>query len=97
MSATTNLVLSLLATGLSQIEVARLTKIPQPRLSRWQHGEVPCSADDALKLQALLVEVQKRKPKDKPPARPFRTAAKRNAATKSDAEESGASISEPAA
>lgn len=57
MSAATELVRALRALGLSQSEIARRTNIPQPRLSRWQAGEAPASADDALKLQALHAEL----------------------------------------
>lgn len=57
MGATTNLIRELRAHGLSQSEIARRTNIPQPRLSRWQNGEAPDSADDALKLQALHAEL----------------------------------------
>ncbi len=42
--------------GMSQSEIARVTGIPQPRLSRWEAGEVATGADDALKLQALVAE-----------------------------------------
>jgi transcriptional regulator with XRE-family HTH domain len=42
---------------LSQSEIARRTGIPQPRLSRWQAGEAPDAADDALKLKALCDEL----------------------------------------
>lgn len=41
------------AAGLSQMEIARRTGIPQPRLSRWFAGETPAGADDSLKLKAL--------------------------------------------
>lgn len=57
-SQTTNLLLELRATGLSQSEIQRLTSIPQPRLSRWEAGGAPAGADDALKLQALLDQVR---------------------------------------
>lgn len=57
MSATTDLVLSLRAAGLSQSEISRRTGIPQPRLSRWEQGKAPTGADDALKLLALQREV----------------------------------------
>ena len=40
--------------GLSQMEISRLTNIPQPRLSRWASGDVAAGADDALRLDALL-------------------------------------------
>jgi transcriptional regulator with XRE-family HTH domain len=54
MSDTTDLIKKLRATGLSQTEISRRTGIPQPRLSRWEGGEVPDAADDALKLAALV-------------------------------------------
>jgi transcriptional regulator with XRE-family HTH domain len=53
MSTTTELIRELRARKLSQTEISRLTGIPQPRLSRWEGGEVPDAADDALKLLAL--------------------------------------------
>jgi transcriptional regulator with XRE-family HTH domain len=42
--------------GLSQTEIARRTGIPQPRISRWEGGDVAAGADDALKLVALAKE-----------------------------------------
>lgn len=45
------------AFGLTQSEIARRTNIPQPRLSRWENGEVANGADDALTLQALADEL----------------------------------------
>lgn len=54
MSATTDLILALRNTAkLSQSEISRRTGIPQPRISRWEAGEAPDAADDALKLRAL--------------------------------------------
>lgn len=44
--------------GLSQTEIAARLKIPQPRISRWENGEVPSAADDALALQRLLGELR---------------------------------------
>lgn len=41
------------ARGLTQLEIARRSGIPQPRLSKWENGAVPVGADDALKLAAL--------------------------------------------
>lgn len=38
---------------LSQLEIARRTGIPQPRISRWGSGDVAAGADDALLLVAL--------------------------------------------
>lgn len=38
---------------LSQSEIARQTGIAQSKISRWESGEVPASASDALKLIAL--------------------------------------------
>lgn len=58
MSATTALIVALRQTAkLSQSEIARRTGIPQPRISRWEAGDAPDSADDALKLQALHREL----------------------------------------
>jgi transcriptional regulator with XRE-family HTH domain len=54
MSETTELIKRLRERGFSQTEISRRTGIPQPRLSRWEKGEVPDSADDALKLHALV-------------------------------------------
>lgn len=42
--------------SLSQSEISRRTGIPQPRISRWESGEVAAGADDALKLVALAKE-----------------------------------------
>ena len=54
MSATTALIVALRSTAkLSQSEISRRTGIPQPRISRWEAGEAPDSADDALNLKAL--------------------------------------------
>lgn len=39
---------------LSQSEIARRTGIGQPKLSRWESGEIADAADDALKLFELL-------------------------------------------
>ena len=56
--------------SLSQTEIARRTGIPQPRISRWEAGEVAAGADDALKLVALAnqmgfhVEPQPHSPAD---------------------------------
>lgn len=54
MHMTQALIKSLRDQGLSQSEIARQTGIPQPRISRWQKGEVPVGADDALKLAELV-------------------------------------------
>lgn len=58
MSPTTDLILRLRALGLSQTEISKRTGIPQPRLSRWENGEAPDSADDALKLHKLTHELE---------------------------------------
>lgn len=54
MSETTDLLTRLRNGGMTQVEIARRTGIPQPRLSRWANGEAPDSADDALKIKALV-------------------------------------------
>lgn len=56
MRSTTELIKILRDRGMTQTELSRLTGIPQPRLSRWENGDVPDSADDALKLAALVAE-----------------------------------------
>jgi predicted XRE-type DNA-binding protein len=45
------------AAGLSQSEISRRTKIPQPRLSKWASGNVPKAASDAVLLARLADEV----------------------------------------
>ncbi|MGO3868951.1 MAG: helix-turn-helix domain-containing protein [Alcaligenes sp.] len=57
MRTTHDILKELRAAGWSQSAIARKTGIPQPRLSRWQSGQVPDGADDALRLAALLDEV----------------------------------------
>lgn len=64
MSDTTELVRRIRAHGLTQTEISRRTGIPQPRLSRWEAGEAPVGADDALKLYKLDAEL------GNPPAAP---------------------------
>ncbi|EGK71931.1 hypothetical protein METUNv1_01709 [Methyloversatilis universalis FAM5] len=44
--------------GLSQTEIASRVKVPQPRISRWENGEVPTAADDALALARLLDDLR---------------------------------------
>lgn len=56
-SPTQALIKRLRALGLSQTEISRRSQIPQPRLSRWENGEVAAGADDALRLQALESEL----------------------------------------
>lgn len=57
MTDTTELLKRLRAAGFTQVEIARRTNIPQPRLSRWERGDAPASADDALRLASLVREV----------------------------------------
>ena len=57
--------LALRDSGLTQTEIAKRTGIPQPRLSRWEGGAVPPSADDGLKLVRLLAGMKRRKTKCK--------------------------------
>lgn len=74
MSDTTTIIKRLRAAGLSQSEISRRTGIPQPRLSRWEAGEVPDAADDALKLAKL-----DKATKVKPPVRPAEEQAEADA------------------
>jgi transcriptional regulator with XRE-family HTH domain len=57
MSATSDLIRRLVATGLTQTAIAKRTGIPQPRLSRWASGKPACGADDALRLAELEREL----------------------------------------
>lgn len=58
MSTTQDIIRQLRAAGMSQSEIARRIGMPQPRVSRWEAGEVPTGADDALRLAQLLREVE---------------------------------------
>lgn len=42
---------------LSQSEIARRTGIAQHKISRWESGDIPAGASDALKLVKLAKEV----------------------------------------
>ena len=42
---------------LSQSEIARRTGIAQSKISRWEAGDVPAGASDALKLIELAAEI----------------------------------------
>jgi transcriptional regulator with XRE-family HTH domain len=57
MDTATDIIKRLRGAGLSQMEIARRTGIPQPRLSRWEGGEAPAGANDALKLAELARQV----------------------------------------
>lgn len=59
MNTTQKVLDGLRAAGLTQAEIARKTGIPQPRLSRWEAGAIPASADDALKLLRLAETITK--------------------------------------
>lgn len=52
-----SIIKSLRKEGLTQTEIARKIRAPQARISRWESGDVPRSADDALALNQLLVNV----------------------------------------
>ncbi len=43
---------------LSQSEIARRTGIAQSKISRWEAGDVPAGASDALKLIELASEIE---------------------------------------
>jgi transcriptional regulator with XRE-family HTH domain len=58
MASTKDNILALRSAGYSQTKIAELTGIPQPRISRWESGDVPASADDALKIAALVQGIQ---------------------------------------
>jgi len=54
MTTTIDIIRQLRALPMTQAEIARRTGIPQPRICRWEAGNVPVGADDALKLRELL-------------------------------------------
>jgi transcriptional regulator with XRE-family HTH domain len=58
MRDTRTLIKTLRESGMSQTEIAKRTGIPQPRLSRWEAGEVPDAADDSLRLAQLVAELE---------------------------------------
>lgn len=54
-----SLIKRLRASGMTQTEIAKRTGIPQPRLSRWEAGDTPTVANDALKLVHLVASLDK--------------------------------------
>ncbi len=61
MDTATELIKKLRSRGLTQVEIAAQTGIPQPRLSRWEAGNAPAGADDALKLAELEKKLRRRR------------------------------------
>lgn len=59
MLTTQSIILELRKRGLTQTEIAKKTGIPQPRICRWEAGDVPKSVDDAFALNRLLDKVKK--------------------------------------
>lgn len=53
MSKTSENIQSLRKAGMTQTEIAKQSGVPQCRISRWEKGDVPKAADDALKLADL--------------------------------------------
>lgn len=39
------------------MEIARRSSIPQSKLSRWEAGRIPASADEALRLAELAAQI----------------------------------------
>lgn len=60
---------------LSQSEIARRTGIAQSKISRWEAGDVPAGASDALKLIELAKEVEAAAPARKAKPTPTPEAA----------------------
>jgi transcriptional regulator with XRE-family HTH domain len=58
MSKTIDIIRRLRALPMTQAEISRKTGIPQPRVCRWEAGNIPVGADDALRLQDLLIDSQ---------------------------------------
>jgi transcriptional regulator with XRE-family HTH domain len=75
MSTVQEIILRLRAAGYSQTRIANEIGAPQPRISRWERGEAPDSADDALKLANLLAEVEAVSSVDETAAAPSDSAA----------------------
>lgn len=70
MSKTTELIRRLReAHKLTQAEIVLRTGIPQPRLSRWARGETPAGAEDALKIAALVDQLDQSAKKTRKPER----------------------------
>lgn len=61
-TSATDLLARIFAAGLSQTEIARRTGIPQPRISRWASHGAPRSADDVLRLAALVAALEHHEP-----------------------------------
>ena len=62
MNTTLNILRTLRAMPMTQTEIAKRIGVPQARICRWEAGHVPAAADDALKLQHLLSEVNSPRP-----------------------------------
>lgn len=62
MSKTIDIIRRLRALPLTQAEISRRTGIPQPRICRWEAGNIPVGADDALRLADLLVQSESNLP-----------------------------------
>ena len=58
MNTTLDILRKLRAIPMTQTEIAKRIGIPQTRVCRWEAGKVPAAADDALRLQRLLGEMQ---------------------------------------
>ena len=56
---------------LSQSEISRKTGIPQPRISRWESGDVAAGADDALLLLDLARDLGISTEKTETPKQPI--------------------------
>ena len=51
-----DIIKGLRASGMSQMDIARITDIPQPTISRWESGEAPESTIYDRRLIALHAE-----------------------------------------
>lgn len=60
MSKTIDIIRRLRALPLTQAEISRRTGIPQPRICRWEAGNIPVGADDALRLAELLADSEEK-------------------------------------
>ncbi|WP_018991286.1 helix-turn-helix domain-containing protein [Aromatoleum toluclasticum] len=72
MTTVQDTILKLRQRGLSQSEIGRAVGIPQPRISRWESGDVPDPVEDGLRLVEFLnrLERESERGDHPPPSKP---------------------------
>lgn len=63
----------ILDTGITQVQLSKISGVPQPRLSRWASGKTPKAADQLLKLKKFADKVAPEPDKPEKPERKPRT------------------------